>query len=322
MKPRLLLAAIAGMLLAIALIAYHGFMAVFDALLSAGWGLIGVALFHLIPMLCSALGWRAVMRSEWRETILVFLGARWLREAINNLLPVAQVGGDIVGARVVTFHGASARLAGAGVIVDVTVEVLTQLIFTVMGLGLLILAGGNEEAVNWVLAGLAIVTPALIGFVLAQRWGLFKLLERLLKKLEAQWGWLSLGSLTNLHETVLALYNDRRGILASCVYHLLSWLTGVGEVWLALYFMGVEVTLIEAVILESLGQAVRTAAFLVPGALGVQEGGYVLLGALFQLSPEVALALSLFKRVRDLLLGLPAMLVWQLVEGKRLVGEP
>ena len=308
------------MLVAIALIAGHGVTAVFGALLSAGWGLVGVALFHLLPLICSALGWRAVMRSEAREAVHAFIVARWIREAVNGLLPVAQIGGHIVGARVLTFRGISPRLAAAGVIVDLTTEVVTQFLFTLMGLALLVLAGGDRHAVTWIIAGLAIGAPALIGFIAAQRWSLFKLLEGLLEKLAARSGWLALGNLARLHETILDLYRDRGGVLTGCVYHLLSWLIGVGEIWLALTLMGVQVTLAEAFILESLGQAVRSAAFLVPGALGVQEDGYVLLGALFQLSPEVALALSLFKRVRELLLGLPALIAWQVLEGRRMLG--
>ena len=56
---------------------------------------------------------------------------------------------------------------------------------------------------------------------------------------------------------------------------------------------------------------------MVPQALGVQEGGYIMLGALFGLSAEAALALSLVRRARDLVIGLPILLVWQVVEGRR-----
>ncbi len=87
---------------------------------------------------------------------------------------------------------------------------------------------------------------------------------------------------------------------------------GVGEVWLALSFLGHPVSLLSAMMLESLGQAVRAGAFAVPGALGVQEGGYVMLGRVLGLGPETALALSLAKRVRELLLGIPGLIAWQL----------
>ena len=66
-----------------------------------------------------------------------------------------------------------------------------------------------------------------------------------------------------------------------------------------------------ALVIESLGEAIRTVAFPIPAALGVQEGGLVLLGGLFGLTPDVSVALSLAKRVRELGLGIPGLVVWQ-----------
>ena len=66
--------------------------------------------------------------------------------------------------------------------------------------------------------------------------------------------------------------------------------------------------------LESLGQAIRAAAFAVPGALGVQEGGYLLLAPLAALRPDVALALSLAKRARELLLAVPGLIYLHVAE--------
>ena len=84
---------------------------------------------------------------------------------------------------------------------------------------------------------------------------------------------------------------------------LIGWLVGTAEVWLILQLLGSPVSWSDALMLESLGQAIRGAAFAIPGALGVQEGGYVLLAPLAGLRPDVALALSLAKRARELLLG-------------------
>lgn len=144
------------------------------------------------------------------------------------------------------------------------------------------------------------------------------ILERFWQRLAIRWPNLPPGVLDGLHEAVQAMYRNPRAVIVSFNWHLLSWLLGAGEVWLILYLIGSPVTLAEALVLESLGQAVRSAAFLVPGALGVQEGGFLLLGALYGLGPEVGLALSLAKRVRELLLGLPGLLAWQLAEGRRL----
>ena len=42
----------------------------------------------------------------------------------------------------------------------------------------------------------------------------------------------------------------------------------------------------------------------------------MLLGGMIGLGPEVALALSLVKRVRELVIGVPGLFAWQIAEGK------
>lgn len=310
---------LAGLILAIVLIAYQGAGAVAHAVASASWGILVLAAFHLLPLTCSALGWRAVLRHTWRGSLGYFLFARWVREHVAHLLPVLQVGGEVVGARLLTFRGLAPGIAGGSVVVDLTLEAATQLLFTLLGVMMLLVIGNQLDLAGWMLFGLFIATALVAAFLLAQHRGLFLRIEHLLEQAAKRNPRFSLGRIDNLHETILALYRDRTNVLASSCYHFLCWVLGAGEVWLALYFMGHPITLPEALMLESLGEALRSAAFAIPGQLGVQEGGYMLLGKLVGLSPELGLALSLVKRVRALLLGLPALLVWQIMEGRRLL---
>jgi len=107
-------------------------------------------------------------------------------------------------------------------------------------------------------------------------------------------------------------------LAAAAFIHLATWFFGAFEIWIALVFMGHPASYSEALVIESLGQAVRAAAFVVPGGIGVQEGGFVALCSVFGLSPPVAIAVSLVKRVAELILGLPGLLAWQFME-RRLV---
>ncbi len=86
------------------------------------------------------------------------------------------------------------------------------------------------------------------------------------------------------------------------------------EIWLALRFLGAPVSLTEAVVLESLIQAVSSAAFFVPGGLGVQEGGFILIGGAIGLDPSICLALAGARRIRDLLIFVPGLMAWQFAE--------
>jgi putative membrane protein len=240
------------------------------------------------------------------------LRARWIGESVNGLLPVLQVGGNVVKAQLIAARGVDVPSAGASVVVDVMLMVSTQVAFTLFGAALMVaLVGGQPLAVS-ALVGAGLMTGMIGGFYVAQRRGMFGGLAR---RFERMLGSAPDGALTAnaaaLDAAVHDVYRRPGAIAAGAGWHLASWVLGAGEVWLALHFLGHPIGFERALLLESLGQAVRTAAFVVPGALGVQEGGYLVLGTILGLTPETALALSLAKRVREIVLGVPGLIVWQ-----------
>jgi len=309
---------IAGLGLFIVLIGYYGVADVGAALAVAGWGLIWVALFHLLVLVLLTVAWQALLDKEESLAFKTLLWVRWVGESIKGLLPVAQVGGDLVKARLAKHRGLPGDVAGASIVVELTVSVVTQIIFTAVGVGLL-LGTGVPKIVVPILISLGIMGFLVTCFYIVQRRGLFGGIAGTLNRFTGNRGLHSLvGGAAALDVAINRIYRNRSAVLYSSFYRLLGWIVGTGEVWLALYFLDVPTTLGNALLLESLGQAVRAAAFLIPGAVGVQEGGFLLLGGLVGLTPEVALALSLTKRVRVLLLGIPGLISWQVSEGRRL----
>ncbi|HXM70817.1 MAG TPA: lysylphosphatidylglycerol synthase domain-containing protein, partial [Thermoanaerobaculia bacterium] len=272
MKFGLGLALIAGTALTVGLIAYQGAGEVFGTLSSLGWGLIPLVLVHAVQILLCALGWRALINPGAPRPILHLVRIRWIREGTNGLLPLAHIGGQIIGARMLSFQGLSGDQAGASVVVDLTVEVVAQLVFTLTGVALLVradLGGGDMAGLAFSLAAAAVLLAA---FVVSQRLGVFKLIELALERVAQKTRWLSLGGVKGLNAAIQVIYREPLALAQSAVWHLLSWALGAVEVWLALHFMGVAIGWREAFILESLGQAARSAGFVVPGAVGVQEG--------------------------------------------------
>jgi uncharacterized protein (TIRG00374 family) len=128
-----------------------------------------------------------------------------------------------------------------------------------------------------------------------------------------------MGSASTMDEAVMAAYRNRQSLLRASVLRLIGWVIGAGEVWLVMLSLGHPIGLVDAFILESLTSGVRAAAFMVPGGLGALEGSFVLFGALFGLPADTALAISLSKRVRELALGVPGLLVWHWIESRYLL---
>ncbi len=319
MRVHLHLTLLTGLAILIALIAWQGFGDVAGTLATAGWGLLAVTLFHLVPVLTNAVAWQHLFRPENRLSINKLFVARWFGESINSLLPVAQVGGELVKARWIMTHGISGRIAGASVVVDLTIAVLTQIIFTIIGLVLLILHLGRNNITVPATIGIGMISLLLAGFYIAQRKGMFEKAAWLVEKIAGGREWLNLsGGAAVLDAAIHETYRHRNGLAAASTWRLLGWLLGTGEVWLIMYFLGFQVSILEALLLESLGQAVRAAGFIIPASLGIQEGGFLLFGAALGIPPHTALALSLGKRVRELLLGLPGLAVWQIRSSHRL----
>jgi len=243
-----------------------------------------------------------------RPPIGTYVFARWICFSVNSLLPVMQVGGNVVRARLLARGGVDGVRAAASVVVDMTTLVLSQVLFALLGLALLAARLGADTPAVPVVSGIAVMALLVLGFYLVQQRGLFAGLSHGIERVLGG-AWLT-SSATAVDEAVRALYARRSGTAAATAWHLVSWIVGGAEVWLALHFLGHPVSLMTALLIESLGHAVRSAAFAVPGALGVQEAGYLALGRVVDLGPDTSLALSLAQRVRDLILGLPGLVVW------------
>lgn len=313
------IALIVGIALLIALVAYQGADAVGGALAAVGWATILVVLSRFVPIALDGYVWGYLFPADHRPRLSVLLWTRWIGESVNTLMPALQVGGAVVRTRLLVHKSVPGRFAGASVVVDLTLSTLTQLLFTLVGVGLLLAHYGNSDIAKGVGAGAGLGLLMVTAFCVVQHRGLFGSLIGLLARVAKGRDWVAaVGGAAALDDAIRALYRHRWRLSVNAAGQFIAWTIGAAEIWLALYFMGYPVTVADALLLESLVLAVRAAAFFVPGALGVQEGALVLLGAVVGLSPEVALALSLVKRVRELAIGVPGLIAWQVAEGKQL----
>lgn len=312
LKTGLILSAAVGIALGIALVLYYGLSDVGEAFLTAGWqGLLAVSAVHIVSLLLCALAWQVLVPGEKNGTFRACLWARFVRDGVGNVLPIFPAAGEVVAARELALSGVAAGAAGASALVDLTTEMVSQLLFTLLGLVLLVFERPGSGHVWPAAAGLGLATLALGGFAIAQRKGLLKFLESLPERLGMTKTWATLPEATSIHAGVQAIYDRPACVAASVGIHFAAWIAGAAEAWTALWFMGHPLSFSNILIIESLVFALRSAAFVVPWAAGVQEGGYVVLGGLFGLSPDVALALSLLKRARELITGIPALVMWQ-----------
>ena len=313
------LAALLGVGLAIAVVGWFGLGQVLSALGAIGWG--GFALFVLYSVACfpiTGAAWWSLAAGEPLRRLWTFTFGRLLRESASDILPFSAVGGVVIGARGLILRGVAPERAYGALAVDLVTEIVAQIAFMGLGLALLSahLSGGREAGVFEFCFAVAIGVAVFIiaSLVVGQRRG-FKLLDRLAERFVPA----ASGQVQNVGEVVDALHHSPWRLVASTVLHGGGWGASALGSWIALRLMGVSISIPAVIAIESLLSAIKSAAFVVPNAVGVQEAAYALIGQVFGLSGEMGVALSLLRRAKDLVIGAPTLLIWQVLEGRSLL---
>lgn len=318
------IAGLIGLAVMTMLVAREGYWAILQTLEQAGWGLLWIIPFHLLPLLLDAEGWLALLRPRDPEghatrPFLVWIAV--VREAVGRLLPVAGIGGEIVGIRLAMLRPLDGAAVAASVVLEVLLTLINQVLFTAIGLALLVTIVKNAPLVDTLLGGVAASLPVPIVLAVLLQYGspftrIAFFAERMLGN---RYGLAALlGGAANLDEEIRQLCRRRGRLWTALAWQLAGMLVGSFETWFVLELFERPTTVWNSIMLESLCLAVRHLVFFVPGALGVQETALIVVGALIGLPADAAIALSLAKRLREIAIGLPALASWQWIEIRRI----
>ena len=325
MKTVSILLALLGLLLITGFTAWLGVGAVLHALLSVGGlGFAALVAAQLATDLVLACAWRVACPGLGFGRLF---RARLVREAATTCLPFSQVGGILIAIRA-TCAGATRREravlwpeAAAANVVDITVEVMGQILFVLLGLLFLLDRHPDSSFAGPVGLGMTLMAAAIVGFIWVQRSasGVFqRVIGMLGSHVAGQWGGAVQSGVDTLQGRLNRFYERPLRIALGSLVHLAAWIAGAAWVWLAYRLLGAPVRIGEAMAIEGVASGILSVSFLVPAALGVQEAAYVALGSLFGLDPHLSFGLSLLRRGRDLAIGIPVLLAWQTAEIRRL----
>ena len=283
-------------------------------------GIVAVTAFHLVPLALDAIAWRAVLDPANRPGTLACSTARWIGESFSCVLPAAQIGGELARARALVLFGVPLVRSAASVIVDVTIGLASEMAYVIVGLAIFAFLAAGSGAETRLQLALGVGVFALIAVLLillqaSQPFG--RLMRRLGARVGKGSGARLLGGAAAVEDAVMQSYGRRRAIAAAFVWRIVGWFAGAVEFWLAMRLMGSPIGVLEAVMLESGVQAVRSVAFMIPGGFGVQEAALVALGGSVGVTADAAIALSLVKRAREYILGAAGLLAWFVLERRR-----
>jgi putative membrane protein len=316
MRPLVIACALGGVTLLVTLVLMSSPAAIVAILISSPAPLAASSVYRVVPLAFYAVSWRLLIAPGTRPRTSTLLRLRWIGESVNALLPVAQVGGDVARARLLAQQGAPIPIAAASMVADLGMGAATQVVFTATGA----VAFSVHGSLGTLARGVVIVCVALAAgagaLVLVARVGTARILRRLPMFRD---GAFDLLAHADTVDRALADIVARRADLSiAFALHLVGWFSQAFETWLILRLISPGVSASAALAIESLALAARSAVFVVPGGVGVQEGALMLLAASFGIDAPVALSLGLIKRMREVVVGAPAILAWSIAERRLL----
>jgi putative membrane protein len=303
-----------GIAILIGLVLHEGVAGLIQVIGQAGFALLWLLPFHALPLLLDAYAWHLLLGK--RGSLVFLWWVATVREAVSRLLPVAGIGGEIVGIRLARWQVADLSGVSASVIVEVMVTMAVQYAFSALALILIVASTHRADGVSTIALSLLLSLPLpVIAVVLVRRGGVFHAIERWAGKLLGASSSLLQGmDGRQLDADIDALMSRAGVLLRAFLWQLSGYLLGALEAYWALALLGHPVSLSAALAIEGLTQAVRHAAFFVPAGVGVQDLAVVLLAQLFGVDREVALSFALVKRMREVLFGCAALVTWQVAE--------
>jgi putative membrane protein len=317
LRIALYVGALVGVALLVLLAVRVDLAAMVHVLTLAGWPLLWLLPFRVFYFLPYALGWGILLRGVEggsRAGLGYLFWVVTVREAVDRLLPVASVGGGVIGVRLLRWRGLPVAQVGASIIVEILLTLFAMYLFFVMGVLLLFQGGESPLEHSHLLLALVVTLPVPLGTAWLLRYG-----SRFLIGLVGE-NSLSDG-VASLDRAIRATLSRHRALLVTGFLQFGGLLSGSFEIWFVLRLFRHPVDWRAAIVVESLTQAVRHLAFVIPAGLGVQEAALVVFGRTFGIDAELALAVSMAKRVRELLLGVVSLLSWQWMEGRQIHKE-
>ncbi len=315
LKIASILLALAGVGLGILLVVWLGAGKIVRAVLSIGWtGLAILVGLELLLIVVISVAWRLLCPGA---KLWAVVWGRLVREGGVNILPLSEFGGLAFGARVLALAGVPGPRAIASTIADVAAEFVGEIPFIVFGVVMLSARQPDSSLALPLGVGVGLLAGAFAALIWAEHhWA--ALYRAITRRVASRW-------LRRAAEQADATQHELDGLLArtrrlgaAAAIHLVGWTGGGLTVWIAYHLLGGRIDIVSAMALEGVLSGALAVAFLVPAGIGVQEASYVALGRLFGMPAHLSLSLSLLRRARDIVVGAPALVSWQVAEAAAL----
>lgn len=258
---------------------------------------------YFLVYIVDAIGWRLTFAGKLSVRFPTFWRIRWIGEAVNNVIPSAYIGGEALKVYLLKQRGIDATVATTAAIVSKSAQTLAQLLFICSAAALFLRIAPEAPGLR---QGIAVVLGGGLAAVGVLFWIQIRGVFGSVRQVTGWFGWnprwleSRREGLERTDATITGFYRHHRPrFLASSLAYLSGWLLDATEIYLVSRLLGQPVTVAQAIVVEAFVGVAKVMGMWVPGAMGVQEGGILLIGRTAGLPEPLCLAYAVLRRARE-----------------------
>lgn len=274
---------------------------------------------HIPTLYFDAMTWVILSKNSKLSLIWSFIIV-WISQATGKFFPTGNITGEFVRIYLAVKKGLSTAEATSTVFIDLVIATFSLFLIATMSF-IYFLIGSNDHLlmkhiIYLSLSLLLIFISCVIFYFLIRK----RVLRVLIKKMPSFFSYkISNQKIFSIVRVDVALYQaikKKNTLIKALIFRIFGWLGGAFEIYVFLWIIGYDPNIIDVVVIESFSGIIRAVAFFIPAGIGVQELAFIIVGDFVGLNSETSFSIALGRRVREILVGLPAIISWFLIKKK------
>ena len=271
-----------------------------------------IILIHIPTLFFDSMAWKVFIKNENFSILWSFI-ITWVSQASGKFFPTGTVTGEFIRVYLGTKKGLSFHESSSTVFADLVIATFS--LFLIASLSFLIVLSNNviffqNDNSFYIVISLLILLSGCVFFYFFIKRRLLKFFLNLKNPLNFKLKRNNIKLLLKIDYSLFKISSNKLNIFKATITRLLGWISGALEIYVFLMIINVEVSFVDVILIEAFTGLIRSVVFFIPAGLGIQELAFVIIGSHVGLSDSVSFSMAIGRRIREIGVGLPAILTW------------
>lgn len=271
-----------------------------------------IILIHIPTLFFDAMAWKVFIKNENFSILWSFI-ITWVSQASGKFFPTGTVTGEFIRIYLGTKKGLSFHESSSTVFADLVIATFS--LFLIASFSFLVVLSNNviffqNDNSFYIVISLLILLSGCVFFYFFINRRLLRFFLNLKNPLNFKLKRNNIKLLLKIDYSLFKISSNKLNIFKATITRLLGWISGALEIYVFLMIINVEVSFVDVILIEAFTGLIRSVVFFIPAGLGVQELAFVIIGSHVGLSDSVSFSMAIGRRIREIGVGLPAILTW------------